>query len=159
MDSKHFLQSHGTRTALFIIGGLVVALLIFQAGEFVGFRKAAFSYGLGDNFHRSFGARRGPAPRGLIGDDYVNANGASGKIISLTLPSLVVQDDDGVEKVVTIASSTVIRQFRDMIQPQQLKTGDTIIVIGQPDNTAHIIASLIRVVPALPPEAATSTLQ
>ncbi len=129
------------------IGGIIIALLIFQAGMFVGYRKASFSYRWGDNYHRTFGEQQKfpfrMGPRG----DFSESHGVVGKVVSIKLPTFVVEGSDNVEKVVVIKEDTIIRRFRDTLKPEDLKTGDLIVVIGSPNNQSEVEAKLIRMLP------------
>ncbi len=151
---KEKLQSKTFRNVLIGIGILIIALIIFQMGMFVGFKKASFSYGWGDNYRKTFGDR----PRGEFGgmitmrgfppqDEFSNAHGAIGKIIKIELPTIVVIGTDNVEKVVLIKEDTLIRQFRDEIKATNLKINDEIVVIGSPNTSSQIEAKLIRLMP------------
>ncbi|MFA5831018.1 MAG: hypothetical protein WC878_04285 [Candidatus Paceibacterota bacterium] len=155
MNFKNFLQSSKAKHILAGIGIAVIALLIFQAGMFVGYKKAAFSFRSGDNFYRTFGERgRGfPEPiqrMGLDMMDPTNAHGTIGKIASIVLPKIMIADRDGVEKTVIVGAKTDIRRFRDSIKPEELKVGDFITVIGEPNDEGQIEARLIRVMPTPP---------
>jgi hypothetical protein len=161
MDYKKFYQSKAfiIKKILYGIGIIIVALLIFKAGTFVGYRKAAFSYGLGENYYRAFGKHR----EGIMGErnmpgflnfpndrDFSNPYGPMGKIIKVESPTLILEDRDSVEKIVLIKDNTVIRRFRDTIKLTDLKPGDFIVVIGSPNNQGQIEAKFIRVMPASP---------
>lgn len=149
---KEKFKSHKYKNVLVAIGVLILALVIFQAGMFVGFRKASFSYGWGDNYRQTFDGPRGefgmemmsgwPTGQGLPG-----AYGAAGKIISISLPTLVVIGPDNVEKVVLIKDDTLIREFRNVIIATDLQVNDQIVVIGAPNSASQIEAKLIRVMP------------
>lgn len=162
MNYKNFIQTKVSQKTLWVIGALVVALLIFQAGVFVGYHKASFSYGSGDNFHRIFGA---PEPRRMMrggmmnfpGDEFTSAYGTMGTIVKIALPTIIVAGTDKIEKTIVVNEQTIIRHFRDDIRNKDLKIGDTIIVIGSPNaSSAEIEAKLIRVLPAFPGSAVTT---
>lgn len=154
MDYKNFLQSKVSTKILCIIGALVVALLIFQAGIFVGYRKASFSYGSGDNFHRMFGAseRRGmmngDVMKGNTLGEFTSAYGTIGTIVKINLPTFIVAGTDKVEKFIIVNEKTILRRFRSDIKITDLKVGDSVVVIGSPNETAQIEAKLIRVLPS-----------
>lgn len=141
------------KTVLRSLGALVVALLIFQAGIFVGYHKASFSYRSGDNFHRMFGAseHRGMMDRegsfGFFRNGFTSAYGTTGTIVKITLPAIIVAGTDKVEKVVVVNERTIVRHLREDFKSTDLKVGDSIIVIGSPDDKAQIEAKLIRVLP------------
>ena len=162
---KNLLQkTASTKTVLIAIGALVAALVIFQAGIFVGYRKASFSYGDGDNFHHMFG---NPEHRGMMGfggmgsfpgEEFTSAYGTTGTIVKIALPTIVVAGTDKVEKTIIVNEQTILRHFRDDIKNSDLKVGDTIIVIGAPNaSSSQIEAKLIRVLPPLPGQATSST--
>lgn len=150
MDLKNLSQSKTTKSVLLIIVGLVVLLLVFQAGVFVGYHKARFSARLGDNYRQNFGPGRG---MGMMGPgffpdaDLPGGHGATGRIVKINLPSVIVADRDGLEKVVTVATSTDIRSGRGAITPADLKVDDVIIAFGSPNEQGAIAAKLIRLLP------------
>ena len=145
---KHKLQSKTFRTVLYVIGSLIVALVIFQAGIFVGFHEAQFSGHLGDNYRRTFGERSFGMISGVMRDsNYPVSNGAVGKIIKITLPTLVIIGPDNIEKVILLQDDTLIREFRNTIKPTDLKLNDEVVVIGAPNTASEIEAKLVRLIP------------
>ncbi len=155
MSTKDFFESKIFQRVIWGIGIFIIALVIFQAGVFIGYKRASFSFRYGDNYYSTFGS--GPMggmmrnfPPGLPPDDFPAGHGVSGKIIKVSLPTVLVAGDDGVEKSVLVASSTLIREFRQMISPADLKVDDTVVVIGSPNAQSQIEAKLIRIIPAMP---------
>lgn len=154
-DIKNLMESKMFKKIFCALGVLVAVMIIFQAGVFVGFKKANFSYGLGDNYHRMFGDRDrggflGLGERSMMrGGDFSNAHGTIGKIVSVNIPLLIVAGQDGVEKNIMINEKTIIRQFRNEVKTTDLKAGDNIVVIGTPNASAQIEATLIRIMPSL----------
>jgi len=143
MDIKKII----TKKVLYAILAVVLALLVFQVGMFVGYKKAQFSFGWGDNYFSTFGKRDGrPIPR-FPGEDLSNPHGVAGKIIKIALPNLIIEDQDKVEKIVVIKDDSSIKQFRDEIKSTDLKVGDFVVVIGAPDDKSQIEAKLIRLMP------------
>lgn len=160
---KDFDCSKKVHWVVVIIAVVIVLLVVFQAGRFVGFRQAIFSGHLGDNYYRAFeGGKRGPmgkmGPRGFWSDDLPNGHGAAGKIIKINLPNLVVLGPDNLEKVIKVDNSTLVRSFRNTIKASDLKVGDFIVTIGGSDDDSQIVAKLIRLLPP-PPVISTSTLK
>ncbi len=147
MNYNSITQSKQFRRILIRIGIFVIVLTIFQAGEMVGYRKALYSRGLGDNYARAFGNDMNEFMGGLPNDHMMNSHGSVGKIVRITLPTFVVADKDNTEKVITIESETQIRRFRNTLQSGDLKIGDFVVVLGEPDEQATIDARLIRVIP------------
>lgn len=148
---KSTLESPLFHRLLVGVGIAVLLLLTFQAGIFVGFRKAAFSYHGGDNYYRAFGEdRRGPIP-GMMREEFPGANGSIGKILSIQLPILMIEDKDNVEKTIRLSSDTIIRKERTTLAQTDLYTNDIIVVIGSPNAHGEVEAKFIRLLPP-PPE-------
>lgn len=157
MNYKNILQSKISPKVLWCIGALVAALCIFQAGIFVGYHKAAFSYRFGDNYHRTFGSPegrgmgmmdRGEFP-GFPPGEFTPAYGVTGTIIKVSLPTVIVAGTDKVEKIVVVNEKTMLRHFREDVKASDLKAGDTIVVIGSPNDSAQIEAKFIRILPTV----------
>lgn len=142
---KKILESKNFTKVLWIIGLLLFTGVVFQAGMFVGYRKASFSYGLGDNFHRAFGQRGGRL--GFLGD-FSESSGVSGKILKVATSTVLIEGQDAVEKTVGIASTTVIRQLRNTIGIGDLHINDFVVVLGTPGSNGVISAKFIRVMPS-----------
>lgn len=152
--SKVF-SSKSFRTITYILGGLVIAFIIFQAGMIAGFRKVSFGRDWGNNYEKNFGSphksfRMMDQEFGDFGN-MPNAHGAVGKIIKVELPMIVVFDGkDQTEKVIIIDDKTEIRKMRDIVTKDDLKLDEHIIVIGTPNSSGQIEAKLIRFIPAPP---------
>ena len=43
-----------------------------------------------------------------------------------------------------------LRPFRDTIQPETLKVGNSVIIIGEPNDQGQITANLVRIMPTVP---------
>jgi len=140
-------QSKTFRRVLWGIGIAIILLAAFKAGEFVGFRKASFSYRWGENYYRSFTGPRGGFFGELGGRDFMMGHGTSGTIVKVATSTLVVQDRDNAEKVILITKNTVVNRFRDTIPASDLKENDNVVIIGSPNDAGQIEAKLIRVLP------------
>ncbi|MHB1316748.1 MAG: DUF5666 domain-containing protein [Minisyncoccota bacterium] len=149
MNIKDFIQSKSFRGILIGLGISIVTLTIFQVGVSVGYRKAIFSHRLGDNFEKNFKDPRGGF--GFKGDpremDMPGGHGAAGKIVSISLPVIIVAGPDNLEKTVVVNDDTEIREFRNNITKDKLQVGSYIIVLGTPDDKGQIDAKLIRLAP------------
>ena len=154
MNIKDVFQSKIFRRVLVGIGVAIIALVIFQAGIFVGYRKSGFSYRWGENYYRTFGEHRGRFGKRMPGfprgRDFSNSHGATGKIVRVDLPTAVIADEDGVEKIIAIKDDTIIRRFRETVKPTDLKPDDFVTVIGSPNDQSQIEAKLIRLLPSPP---------
>lgn len=158
---KDFDCSKKVHWGVAMVAVVIILLVIFQAGRFIGFRQAIFSGHLGDNYYRAFeGGKRGPmgkmGPRGFWSDDLPNGHGAVGKIIKINLPNLVVLGPDNLEKVIKVDDNTLVRSFRNTIKVGDLKVGDFVVAIGGSDEDSQIVAKLIRLLPP-PPAVSTTT--
>lgn len=146
MTPKQFLQSHTVTIMLSIIVVLVLVMGAFSVGERVGYHKASFAFQNGNNFYGTFGPN-GPA---MFNNDFADAHGSAGKVISITLPTITIEDKDNTEKIISVSDQTVIRKFRDTLTPKDIAVGDFIVAIGEPNAQSQIAATLIRILPPVP---------
>ncbi|MFH1192821.1 MAG: hypothetical protein V1656_00680 [Candidatus Jorgensenbacteria bacterium] len=154
---KQFVQSKAFKWVMGGIGAVIALLIVFKAGELVGFRKAGFSYRWGENYYRGMtGPHEGKMPRGFESRDFMMGHGTFGSVISVSSSSLVIKGGDGAERVVLFTPKTEIRRFRDTIAPSGLAAGENVTVVGAPNDAGQIEAKLIRVMPPLP-DVSTST--
>lgn len=124
------------------LGAFLVVVIVFLFGMFVGEQKARFSYRWGENYHRFFGGPRFGvgAPRGFFG-----GHGAFGEVIKKDSKTLVVRGPDNAEKAIILTDDTVVVKYRQKIKGQEIKIGDRIVVVGEPNKKGQIKARLIRV--------------
>ena len=144
---KNVFKDSKVKKAICILGCVVLVLVIFQAGMFVGFKKAGFSYRTGEQYFREMNGRPNDQFMGMNRGDFGNSHGAVGKIVSVNLPSIIISDKDGIEKTITVSTSTDIKKFKDSIKAEDLKVNDFITVIGNPNDKAEVEARLIRIMP------------
>jgi len=138
---------------IILIGVLALVILIgtFGVGVAVGYRKANFSYGWGENYHTNFGGPRAgfmgrsPMAGPMMGDDFINSHGTTGLIMEIDGNNLVVDGNNTPEKIIVVADKTVIRRGQQNIKLQDLKVGDLTVTIGSPNASGQIEADLIRV--------------
>lgn len=155
---KNLWQSGVSKGIIFTLVGLIIVLCCFQAGRFVGFRQAGFSYRMGDNYYRAFeGRSRGQEMKGLPFSDLPGGHGAVGKIIKVNLPNLVISTPDNLEKTILIKEDTLIRRFRNNASSSDLKAGEMVVVVGVPNQNSIIEAKMVRLLPP-PPLSATSSV-
>ncbi len=150
MNFNKFFKSKTFKIILGTIGIVILILLIFQAGMFVGFKKAGFSYKWGENYHRNFAGPRGGFFQEMRGRDFIDAHGVFGQIIKIDGSTLVIKGRNNVEKIIVLKDDTVIRRLQDTLKPSDLKVDDLIVVIGSPNDAGQIEAKLIRVLPPPP---------
>ena len=150
MDIKSFLCSRVFKNCIIGLGLFIVLLLVFKAGELVGFKKAGFSYALGENYYRSFAGPRRGIPMDFEGRDFLMGHGTAGSVIKVSTSTLFIKDRDGTEKVIIMDADAEIRRFREEIAPGDIKINDQVVVIGSPNDAGQIEAKLIRVLPPPP---------
>lgn len=158
MDIKNIFESKFIKGLVVGIAVFVIALIIFQAGVLVGYKKAGFSSRMGDNYYRAFNndnsqRRDASMMRGPF-DDLAGGHGAAGKIVKINLPTFIVSSPDGIEKTVLVTDDTNIRQFRETISSKNLQLDQHVVVLGSPNDDGNVVAKFIRVLP--PPSPNTS---
>lgn len=155
MDTDKFFQSKSFMAVIWTIVAIIVFLLVFMAGMYVGFKKASFSYQWGENYHRNFAGPKQGFGGGLGqefgGKDFIDSHGTLGQIIKIDNSALVVKGIDDVEKIILVDGKTVINRFRDNIKLSDLKVDEKVVIIGDPNTSGQIEAKLIRVLPNQPP--------
>jgi len=158
MNIQETMQSKKLKIAALFVGVIIIALVSFAGGVVIGFHKARFSYKFGENYERNFvggpfqgqqGEMMGRGQRGMMGDfrgqDFRNAHGLAGTIISITDSNLIIKDKDGKENTIAVTDKTIIKRQRDDIRISDLKQDDQVVVMGSPGDNGVINADLIRV--------------
>jgi hypothetical protein len=141
MDIEKLLTSPSFKKGIVAVGAVLVLLIIFQAGVYVGARKASFEEHEGNAYFRAIGGEPGPFGKAI------SAEGAAGKVLSVALPTFVVADRDNTEKVIAVGDGSDIRIFHDATSSGAIAPGQFVIVIGEPDENGEIHASFIRILP------------
>lgn len=145
MDPNSFFQSKYFKGVLVGILCLIVLLMVFKVGMYVGFRKANFSFRWAENYHRNFG---GP-PRGFFPDfegrDFISGHGTAGTVIKVNSNSLVVKDGNGVEKTIVVTDQTTIKKGMITVKLSDIALENHVVIIGTPKDDGTIEAKLIRV--------------
>jgi len=148
-----------TKTYGKIIAGLavlVIALIIFSAGIFVGYTKATFSKDMDDVYRQGFTDPGSPFAPFMHYSDDISSHGIVGQIVSTNLPtSIMIKGGQNAEQIVALSPETTVRIFHTLATTSDIKTGDQAIVIGTPNEQGEIEASFIRIIP--PPPNATDT--
>lgn len=135
------------RVASYSIGGLFILGLTFQLGVLVGYHKANFARNWGDHYNKNFGMERPDSMRGMMHGKFPNAHGATGKVISLSLPTFVILDRDGIEKSIIITDKTIIKNGMNNASSSELKSDSMVMVLGDPTQDGKVEAKLIRIMP------------
>ena len=149
---KKFFQNRDILKWIIVgLAGFAVLILVFGAGVKVGTMKAKYSYRWAENYHKNFGGPGGGffsdwgnSPRG----EFINAHGVFGEIIELTKVgldnALVIKGRDDVEKIIITTKDTVVKKGGETMK-DYLKVGDSVVIIGTPNDEGQIEAKLIRV--------------
>jgi hypothetical protein len=149
---EDIFQSKLFKGIILSIALLIVLSLVFSLGVFVGSKKANYSFQWAEAYHRNFGGPQGGFFGGMMGGDFIDANGVFGQVIKIdtTTSVLTIKGVDNVEKTVLADNRTAILFQRKNIKLSELKINDNVVVIGDPDANGQIKAELIRVMPTPP---------
>lgn len=142
--------------------GLVVVLVVFQVGVFVGYSKAMFAEKMAGEYSRVYGGRPGmPDMMGSFSGkkDIPGGHGATGRVIEINLPVIEVADSNNIEKHILTSSSTLVRNMRDAVSVEAIKLGDIVVIVGSPNTEGQIEARLIRLMAPPPQALASSTIK
>jgi hypothetical protein len=144
---KDFIRSSTAKRLVAAVAVILVIVVVFSAGVAVGYHRGVYLFQWNERYLRGFAD-----PRSIFAPfermpDSANSHGVVGKIVSVSLPSLMIQGKDSAEQVVAISATTTIRAFRDATSTSALKVGANVIVIGLPDKNGTIDAEFIRVMP------------
>jgi hypothetical protein len=143
---KQLLTSPRGKKSMKLLGGLIVLLVVFQAGVFVGFHKASIGFGFDEHAFRAYREHFHRGPMGMPLDDFPEAHGALGRVILVSLPTLIVEEK-GNTKIVRIGERTVVRRGHDKVSPTNIAPEDFVVVIGSPNDMSEIDAKFIRILP------------
>jgi len=122
--------------------------LVFQLGMLVGFSKASFFFKYSDNYYKNIKGKPS-MPLGFQDNDLPRSHGAIGKILQVTFPNLVIEDNDGLEKIVILNNGTIIKKLGQIASTSDITANDYAIVIGSPNDRSEINAKLIRILPPI----------
>lgn len=127
---------------IWVLASLIVLLVVFGLGITIGYDRASFASRFDQNYYHNFTPGAGLVPSGPapIGD-----HGITGSVIDVSTSTISVQDQNNNEHSITIASGTVIRETNNTIQISDIKIGDQIVVIGEPNPQGQVLARFIRV--------------
>ncbi len=135
---------------IFGLIGLIILILVFGLGMFVGGTKAKFSYRWAEQYHKMFA---GPKS-GFFGDwrtpfppmkDFIESHGTIGEIIKINNKELVVKGKNDLEKLIILTEKTVIQKGKAILKKENLNVSDLVVIIGSPNQKGQIEAKLIRI--------------
>lgn len=144
---KKLFESKVFTKIIYGVGILIILIIVFSVGISVGFHRASFGQAWTEHYYNNFGMMSARRDLGFGENYFPNAHGASGKILKITLPTMIVQDKDKTEKVVLLADDTDIEKGRNDVTADAINIDDFVVVIGTPNGQGQIEAKLIRVLP------------
>ena len=154
MDINKIFESKLFKGIILGIAGLIILGFVFNMGVFVGAKRAEFSFKWADEYHRNFGGPQGGIFGEFMGmgDEFANANGSFGQIIKIdpVTKTLTIKDVANVEKNILVSDKATIIYQKKNIKISELKVGDSVVIIGEPNDNGQIRAELIRVMPTPP---------
>lgn len=145
---KVFWDTKKDRTISIIVLSVVGGLIIFKLGMFAGYHKALFSY-QSDNRHFMFsssgvaGGMMLPAP-GFAREEFSTSHGATGRVVSVSLPTFVIASPDNKERTIMVGDRTMVRRFQNTVPATDIRADDFTVVLGNPDDAGRIQAKFIR---------------
>ena len=146
---KEIIKNPATRKLLKILGVVLAVLIVFSAGMAVGFLKGQFSERWDRNYMNTMGGPRSPFSAFSDTDDRApTPHGTAGIVISFSNDQIAVKGPNGTESVIMISPETIIRQMHQLATTTDIKSGSWITAIGHPDESGHLVASFIRIMPA-----------
>lgn len=148
MNIKDFMQSPNYDRLIKILAALLIALVVFLLGVTAGNYRASFACLWDNNYRVGFDNPRSvfaPFMHDRFGE--FDPHGTVGEIASVRLPSIMIKGRDSSEHVVTIDKDTIIRGLYGTASTSDLVAGNQVIIIGRPDDSGRIEASLVRILP------------
>jgi hypothetical protein len=142
---QYSIHSKTFKWAVFIIAGFIMLIGAFTLGIRVGFHEAHFTETWEKGYSANFGVPGDMPIKRSPQDPFLNAYGISGTILTVNGNNLTLKDSDNTEKVVVMSAGTSIRLNFSTLKPADLKTNQSIIVIGQPNEQGQIDAKFIRI--------------
>jgi hypothetical protein len=158
MKIEEIVKSKTFKAIISIIGVLIIVLIIFKLGMFVGFKKASFSCRFMEHYISNFVMSQNNSHNlmaGLNEKNSLKSHGTFGIIINILINNkgdykLIIKEEREPEKIVLIKSNTIIEKMKENINPRDLNINDFVVVIGEGNENGQIEASLIRVLPQPP---------
>lgn len=135
------------RVSIYTLSILFTLSLTFLLGLNVGYHKASFAHGWSEHYEKNLGLERPDSFGGMMRGRLPAPHGSLGTVLSINLPNIVIEDRDGTEKNILIASTTLIKRGMENASSSSIAINNTIIVLGNPNQEGQIEARLIRILP------------
>jgi hypothetical protein len=147
---KEFFRSKVFAGILAGVGITLIAVFLFEAGVTVGYHEATFSERWGANYGKNFGVSNDAMHGALPDGNLPTPDGTLGKILSISPASgtstMIIASAQKPEQKVLIDADTIIRSHEDTLTAASLTVGESVVVLGTPDEQGEIEAKLVRVV-------------
>ncbi len=151
---KDVIASAKNKKVLAALGVTLLCLIAFQAGSAFGFHRAIVAFKYDDRFDGRYGMHSKRGPFGDPGERLPGAHGTAGRVLSVDMPTVLIEDRD-MERIVRFATGTEIREGRERAESGAISVDDFIVVIGNPNDKGEVEAKFVRILP--PPKEATSS--
>lgn len=150
MNIDSILKSKVLHVTLSMLGGFFLLVLVFHAGQIIGFRKAELSLGLLGG-RGAYGYVDQEFLREFVDREVVNSHGVSGVVVSVAEPFFIMQSSSGLEREVSVSGNTIIRRGPSSITLQELRPLNRVVVLGSTEDTGTLEAKFVRILdPILP---------
>lgn len=80
---------------------------------------------------------------------YLRSHGAIGEILKIDGSTITVQGRDEAEKIVLLDDKTKFEKDDQDVKASDLKVGDSVFVIGGPNDAGQVRAKVLRIVPTI----------
>jgi len=151
MKIEEILESRLLKVIILAFAGLIILVFVFGLGVFVGARKADFSFKWAQAYHTNFDGPQEGFLGNIMSRDFTAANGVFGKIVKISGQTITINGKDNIEKNILVDSETIINFQKKNKKIADLKVGDSVIVVGEPEANGQIKAELIRLMPIARP--------
>lgn len=146
-EHKEFFANPFFKWTVIILGELIIIIGVFALGIKVGRHEEHFGKQWIQNYPRNFGGPKDISIQLGAPDPTIQPHGLFGSILSKAKDnkSITIKGQDNVEKTVLIDGSTIIQKQFSTLKVQDLKSNDSVIVIGEPTEQGEVTAKFIRV--------------
>lgn len=146
----NFWPNKKIKWLIFTVLILILLIIFFKLGVYWGYKKNSFSYNWCRGYQRNFdpGFYSGGGfnkMRKFDKEPFLRGYGISGKIVLIKDSGFVLEDSDGIEKIILVFENTILKKNGLNIKFSDLKEGDFVVILGKPNQNGEIEAKLIRV--------------
>jgi hypothetical protein len=126
-----------------LFGGILIGHATAPASTNAGFRTGTGAGGAGGFGNRTFGGGAGGTGTGQGGaGGFAGGGFTAGTIVSVNGDTIVIKEANGTQATVTTTGTTTVTKTSKSTVGD-LKTGETITVVGQADSSGNVTANSI----------------